>query len=167
MTPGSMRRRPAAAALALAALSFAPARAAETEVVPEPNRPPALSAEQPVNPAASRPGAPVIVSISARLGPTLLNATPEMIIPEFHFIAPNGDAVLLHRELVETSGNDLHFKPSAVIDIPAEAQKKGAVLSGGWSCGRGRYYATMAAYILDAEGGRSNRVKYTIRCNGG
>ncbi len=90
-----------------------------------------------------------------------------MIVPEFHFIAPNGNAVLIHREMVETSANNIHVNPSTAINIPAEAQKKGTVFGGGWNCNTNPYYVTMRAWIMDADGNRSNEVQYTIHCNGG
>ena len=148
-------------------LSTAPSVAAETQLVPEADTPPTLTVEQPKDPVSSKPGGPVLLSMSVRLGPTVLNMTPKTIIPEFHFLAPNGNAVLLHRDLVETSANNYHFNPAAAINVPADVQKKGAVISGGWSCNQGRYYTTLSAYIVDANGNRSNAVRYTVHCNGG
>jgi len=144
-----------------------PLAAAETQVVPEPNVAPTLTVEQPTDPVSSKHGGPVLLSISARLGSQSGNNISEVIIPEFHFVAPNGNAVLLHRELLETSANSTHFNPGVAINIPAEAQKNGAVFSGGWTCNQGQYYVTMSAYIIDADGNRSNSVKYTVHCNGG
>ena len=104
--------------------------AAETEVIPEPTVMPTLTVEQPTNPVSSKPGGPILVSISARLGPSILNVPTETIIPEFHFVAPNGNAVLLHRDLVETSANGFHENPSAPINVSPEAQKRRG--RGGW-----------------------------------
>lgn len=148
-------------------LVSAPAMAAETQLVPEADTPPTLSVEQPKNPVSSKPGGPVLLSVSVRLGPTALNMVPKTIIPEFHFVAPGGNAVLLHRDMVETSANNFHLNPATAINVPAEVQKKGAVISGGWSCNQGQYYATVSAYIMDADGTRSNTVRYTVHCNGG
>ena len=151
-------------------LSSGPLAAAETPVTPEPTVPPTITAEQPTNPVSSKPGGPVLLSISVRMGPQIAIITPQppqMIIPEFHFIAPNGNAVLLHRDLVETSANDFHLNPATAINVPADAQKRGAVISGGLTCGQGQFYATISAYIMDADGNRSNSVKYTLHCNGG
>ena len=159
-------------ACALAALLFScgPLAAAETEVVPDASVAPTLTVEQPANPVASKPGGPLLLSISARLGPQialLAPQKPQTIIPEFHFVAPNGNAVLLHRELVTTSANHLTLNPSEAINIPAEAQKQGAVISGGWNCNTNPYYVKLRAWIMDADGNRSNEVQYTIHCNGG
>jgi hypothetical protein len=151
-------------------VSSAPLTAAETEVTPQPTVAPTLTAEQPVNPVSSKPGGPILVSISVHLGPTsplLNNSTPQTIIPEFNFVAPNGNAVLLHRDMVETSANNLHLNPATAINIPPDAQKHGASIAGGWTCNQGQYYATMTAYIMDADGNRSNAVRYTVHCNGG
>jgi hypothetical protein len=151
-------------------LSSGPLVAAETQVTPEPTVSPTITVEQPTNPVSSKPGGPVLLSISVRLGPQIAIITPQppqMIIPEFHFIAPNGNAVLLHRDLVETSANDFHLNPATAINVPADAQKRGAVISGGLTCGQGQFYTTISAYIMDADGNRSNSVKYTLHCNGG
>lgn len=144
-----------------------PLFAAETQLVPEPDQAPTITVEQPTNPVSTKPGGPVLLSMSARLPPTIMNITPKTIIPEFHFVAPNGNAVLLHRELMETNANNFHINPSAPINVPAEAQKKGAVITGGWSCNEGRYYAKVSAFIMDADGNRSNTITYTVHCNGG
>jgi len=105
--------------------------------------------------------------MSARLGASVLNVTTETIIPEFHFVAPNGNAVLLHREIVNTDANNRKVNPSEAINIPADAQKTGAIVTGGWTCMAAQYYVTMKAYILATDGGRSNTVQYTVHCNGG
>jgi hypothetical protein len=160
----------ACSAAAALLFSYAPLTAAETEVKPEAAVAPTITVEQPVNPVSSKSGGPVLLSVSVRMGPQSSIITPQprqMIIPEFHFIAPGGNAVLLHRDLVETSANDFHLNPATAINIPADAQKHGAVISGGLTCGQSQFYATMSAYIMDADGNKSNSVKYTLHCNGG
>ena len=156
--------------LAVLLLSCCPLAAAETEIVPEPGVAPSITAEQPTSPASSSPGGPLIVSVSVSLpqqGGILAPQIPRMIIPEFHFVAPNGNAVILHSDLVETSANSFHLTPSVAINVPADAQKRGAVITHGMTCGQAPFYATMTAYIMDANGNRSNSVQYTLHCNGG
>lgn len=154
-------------------LSCGPLAAAETQLTPEPTVPPTVTVEQPTNPVSSKPDGPVLVSMSVRLGSApaalalIANAVPQTIIPEFHFVAPNGNAVLLHRDLVETNANNLHVNPATAINVPPDAQKHGAVINGGWTCQQNQYYATISAYIMDADGNRSNSIKYTVHCNGG
>jgi hypothetical protein len=127
-----------------------------------PKSTPAVSAPQ--NPAA----APVLQSITMRMNVPVGNGTVMSVVPDFHFVAPNGNAVFLRRELVDTNGAISQTQiNSETINIPAEAQKKGAVLSGGWRCGVSQYYATLRAYIMDSDGNRSNTLEYTIHCNGG
>lgn len=125
-----------------------------------------MTVEQPTNPVSSKPGGPILVSIGASLGPSIPNVPTQTIIPEFHFVAPNGNAVLLHRDLIETNVNGFRENPYAMINVPPDVQKKGAVILGGFNC-RGRYYVIQSAYIMDADGNRSNSVRYTIHCNGG
>jgi hypothetical protein len=139
----------------------------ETEVPVVKNPPPTLTAVQPVNPVSASPGGPVIQSISAHVPDVGPLGVVRTISPEFHFIAPKGNAVLLHRELVSTSANNLHLDTSSVINIPADAQKKGAVFSGGWNCGTNPYYVTLKVWIMDADGDRSNEAQFTVHCNGG
>lgn len=138
----------------------------ETQVPVTSSSPPTMTAVQPANPMASKPGGPVIQSITAQI-PNRGALTANVIVPEFHFIAPNGNAVLIHREMVETSANNIHVNPSTAINIPAEAQKKGTVFGGGWNCNTNPYYVTLRAWIMDSDGNRSNEVQYTIHCNGG
>jgi hypothetical protein len=151
-------------------LSCCPLAAAETQIAPEQPVAPSFTAEQPTNPVSSKPGGPLIVSVSVSLPPQgglLAPQIPRMIIPEFHFIAPNGNAIVLHSDLVETNANSFHLTPSVAINVPADAQKRGAVITHGMTCGPTPFYATMTAYIMDADGNRSNSVKYTLHCNGG
>ena len=152
----------------LIGLVLSPAALAQTETqVPVTSSlPPTMSAVQPANPVASKPGGPIIQSITAQI-PTRGAVTANLIIPEFHFVAPNGNAVLVHREMVTTSANNIHINPSAAINIPADAQKQGAVVGSGWNCNTNPYYVTLRAWIMDADGNRSNEVQYTIHCNGG
>ena len=41
------------------------------------------------------------------------------------------------------------------------------MFSGGWNCGTNPYYVTVKAWIMDADGDRSNDVQFTVHCNGG
>jgi hypothetical protein len=123
-------------------------------------------------PAAPAPlssaSAPVLQSITMRMNVPAGNGIVVSVVPDFHFIAPNGNAIVLRRELVDTNGAIAQTQiASETINIPAEAQKKGAVLSGGWRCGVAQYYVTLRAYIMDSDGNRSNAIEYTIHCNGG
>ena len=152
------------AVLACSAAAFAN----ETEVIPEKTAPATLTVEQPVNPHGSKPEAPVIQSISARADVRLPNGQMLDIVPDFHFIAPKGNAIVLHREVIDSSApSEVHINPASVITTPPEAQKRGAVVSGGWRCGRQPYYVTAKAVIMDSDGNRSNEVQYTVHCNGG
>ncbi len=148
-------------------LAFGLPSAADTQPSAEYNVQPTLTVTQPTDPVSSKPGSPILISISAHLGPEFNGLPSQTIVPEFHFVAPEGNAVLLHRDLVETDGVNLHINPSSAINIPSEVQKKGAVITGGWSCDHGKYHITFSAYILDSNGGRSNSIKYTLHCNGG
>ncbi len=118
--------------------------------------------------AAQGKGAPVLQSITWRGMVRTPSGAIVDVVPDFHFQAPNGNAVMLRRELVDTDGAFAQTQiAGATINTPAAAQKKGAVLSGGWRCGVSQYYITLRAYILDADGNRSNALRYTIHCNGG
>ena len=148
--------------------SSAAAYAAETIVIPDKIQNATLSVEQPDNPKASKPDAPLIQSISARADVVMPNGVRFDLIPDFHFVAPKGNAVLLHREVVDSSApSTVHFNPASPITTPVEAQKHGAIISGGWRCGPQAYYMTIKAFIMDSDGNRSNEVRYTVHCNGG
>jgi hypothetical protein len=112
--------------------------------------------------------APVLQAVTMRKDVPAGNGLIVSVVPDFHFIAPNGNAIVLRRELVETNGAIAQTQiMSETINIPADAQRKGAVLSGGWRCGVAQYYVSLRAYIMDADGNRSNAIEYTIHCNGG
>jgi hypothetical protein len=116
----------------------------------------------------SAASAPVLQSVTMRMNVPAGNGLVVSVVPDFHFIAPIGNAIVLRRELVDTNGAIAQTQISSeTINIPAEAQKRGAVLSGGWRCGVAQYYVTLRAYIMDSDGNRSNSLEYTIHCNGG
>jgi hypothetical protein len=144
------------------------AYAAETQVIPDKVPPATLSVEQPADPKGSKPDAPIIQSISARTDVRLPNGLMFDIVPDFHFVSPKGNAIVIHREVVDSNAPaQVHLNPAEVITTPPDAQKRGAVVSGGWRCGPAQYYVTVKAVIMDADGDRSNEVKYTVHCNGG
>jgi hypothetical protein len=139
----------------------------ESEVPVAKSPPPSMTAAQPLNPVASKPGAPIIQSLSAQLPDTGPLLVTRLLSTQFHFVAPNGNAVLLHREVAKTSANNVNLSPNQAINIPPDAQKQGAIVTGGWNCNVNAYYVTFRAYIMDADGNRSNEVQYTVHCNGG
>jgi hypothetical protein len=118
--------------------------------------------------APSSAAAPILQAVTIREHVSTGYGTFFDYVPDFHFIAPNGNAIMLRRELVATSGAIAQTQiGSATINIPADAQKKGAVISGGWRCGVQQYYVTLRAFVIDADGNRSNAIEYTMHCNGG
>ncbi|HMI95053.1 MAG TPA: aspartyl protease family protein [Micropepsaceae bacterium] len=148
----------------------AQAAAPEVQLIPQDSQTttPALTVKTPAAGAPSAPGAPILQSVTVRTNVRAANGRVIDVVPDFHFTAPNGNAIIIHRELVDTNGaisqTDI---PDGTIRIPAEAQKKGAVLSGGWTCGKNVYYVTIRAFVMDSDGNRSNPMEYTIHCNGG
>jgi hypothetical protein len=138
----------------------------ETEVPVMKSVPPTMTAVQPVNPVSSKPGAPIIQSVSAQTaGMAILPNS--LISAQFHFVAPNGNAAVLHREVVATSGTNANPAPNQAINIPADQQKLGGAVTVLLTCTDTRYFETFRAYIIDADGNRSNEVRYTVHCNGG
>jgi hypothetical protein len=158
VSPTAMRRR---IAMTMAGLVLTAAILPACQVVPIPG--PAVRA------APARGAAPVLQSVTLRYNVRAANGTVISVVPDLHFTDADGDAVLVKRELVETSGPEprMNVPPSAPIGTPAAAQKKGAVVSGGWVCGKDQYYTTIRAQLLDANGNLSNSLQYTIHCNGG
>lgn len=90
------------------------------------------------------------------------------VVPDFLYMAPSGNAVMLRRELVATDAA-VSQTPirSATINMPPEVQKNGVAISGGWRCGVAQYYVTIRADLVPADGQRSNAVQCTIHGNGG
>lgn len=124
-----------------------------------------------VGPETGKPSsksAPTIQSVTARIRVRTAQGVLLDVVPDVHFIAPKGNAIVLRRELVETNGPFSQTQlRNATINIPPEGQKHGATISGGWRCGVQPYYVTIRATVMDADGERSNPVTYTIHCNGG
>jgi hypothetical protein len=154
----------------IAAEAAAQTTASEVQLIPQESQAtaPRLTVKPPSAGAAPAPGAPILQSVTLRTNVPAANGRIIDVVPDFHFTAPNGNAIIIHRELVDTSGaisqTDI---PDGTIRIPAEAQKKGAVQSGGWTCGKNVYYVTIRAFVMDSDGNRSNPIEYTIHCNGG
>lgn len=90
----------------------------------------------------------------------------DLVQPEIHFHAPNGDARLIREEVVESTGPAFKIE-GGPIDSSAAKQKAGAVYSKDLRCGPGVYHVKVRAYLVDRAGDHSNTVGYTIRCNGG
>jgi hypothetical protein len=125
-------------------------------------------AEPPLRPASPSPATPILQEVVIRANVGNINAPYFSFVPDFHFVAPNGNAAVLHRELVATSGRyDKTLLDNEVINIPAAAQREGAMISGGWRCGSARYSVTSRAYVIDTDGNHSNAIDYTFHCNGG
>lgn len=138
----------------------------ETEVPVARSSPPTITAVQPINPTSSKPGAPVIQSISAQKpeGPL---AIVSLVSTQFHFVAPNGNAAVLHRDVTGTNGTNTNPMPNQAINVPADQQKRGAIATVLSPCTDNSYFVTYKVFIIDAEGNRSNEVQYTLHCNGG
>jgi hypothetical protein len=112
--------------------------------------------------SAQNPG-PVIDSVSMR---TVMQRY-ETIYPEFHFHDPSGTVRFIHREIIATNSPKPLTIRDGVINISAEQQIKGAVYTGGWTCGPETYYVTIQAFVINLDGQKSGAVEYTIHCNGG
>lgn len=124
-----------------------------------------LTVEGPTGPKAG-PGTPILQSITAQYDVRLRSGLRMDVQPQFHFLAPHGDAVRLHRELVETdSAITAAGIRDAMVSIPAARQQAGAVIKGGWPCGPGRYHVTLRAWLEDSGGRRGNALQYTIHCH--
>ena len=160
-------RNLASAVLLSAIFSTVALEQTETSVPVVKSPPPAVTAVQPVNPTASKPGGPIIQSISAQVPDTGPLLVTRAISTQFHFVAPNGNAVLLHRDVATTSANNFTLTPNQAINIQSDAQKQGAMITAGWNCNANAYYVTFKAYLMDSDGNRSNEVQYTVHCNGG
>jgi hypothetical protein len=85
---------------------------------------------------------------------------------DFHFIAPEGNAVYLEQRIIKRD-SDAHWSSGKPIEIPADSQKSGAVVTMRGLCSRlDNNTAELDAYIVDAHGNHSNTVRYTVHCGG-
>jgi hypothetical protein len=106
---------------------------------------------------------PVIDSVTMRT----VTQRYETIYPEFHFHDSSGTVRFIHREIMATNSPKPLTIHDGVINISAEQQIKGAVYTGGWTCGPESYYVTIQAFVMNLDGQKSGVVEYTIHCNGG
>ena len=123
--------------------------------------------EQTAADASSGAGAPLLEWIKGRSSVVTPNGAAVETVPDFRVTAPKGNLVM-RRELVESDGAfGLTQAASYAMDFSAEAHPDGVLPSGGWVCGASKYFITLRTYVIDADGRRSNALRYTIHCNGG
>lgn len=136
----------------------------------------ASTGSQATSATGGAPGAATLGSDAASVSAPVLEAVTfhttleryQTVYPEFHFHDASGMVRYIHRELVETDDPGLTaINADGIIRIPAELQRAGTVFVGDWSCGPGKYYVTIRAFLVNLEGRRSNALQYTIHCNGG
>jgi len=85
------------------------------------------------------------------------------VLQDITFRDPQGDAYKLHYEIVSATTSDLQVE-DGMIDISAQQQKTGVMITGRWNCGGGKYDVTLRVTVLDRKGNESNAVEYTINC---
>jgi hypothetical protein len=123
--------------------------------------------EQTASDASSGAGAPLLEWIKGRSSVVTPDGAAVETVPDFRVTAPKGNLVM-RRELVESDGAfGLTQAASYAMDISADAHPDGVLPSGGWVCGASKYFITLRTYVIDANGRRSNALRYTIHCNGG
>jgi hypothetical protein len=113
--------------------------------------------------ASAQNSGPVIDSVSMRT----VTQRYQTIYPEFHFHDPSGTVRFIHREITATNSPKPLTIRDGVLNISAEQQIKGAVYTGGWTCGPESFYVTIQAFVMNLDGQKSNVVEYTLHCNGG
>ncbi len=113
--------------------------------------------------ASAEDAGPVIDSVTLRT----VTQRYETVYPDFHFHDPSGTVRFIHRAIISTNSPKPLKIQDGVIDISPEQQIKGAVYTGGWTCGPESYFLTVQAFVINLDGQKSNTVEYTIRCNAG
>lgn len=89
-------------------------------------------------------------------------------LPDLHFTPRKAKVVSLRRELVKSSAsNGLEQQVPYSIDVSDAQQDDGALNLDPWTCGADAYFISMRAFVIDADGRRSNAIRYTVHCNGG
>ena len=89
-------------------------------------------------------------------------------LPDLHFTPRKAPVVSLRRELAQSSAsNGLEQQVPYSIDVGQAHQADGALTLQDWDCGTASYFITMRAFVIDADGRRSNAIRYTVHCNGG
>src|ERR1700679_4100823 len=95
--------------------------------------------------ASAQNTGPVIDTVSMRT----VTQRYETIYPDFHFHDPSGTVRFIHREITATSSPKPLTIHDGVINISAQQQMRGAIYTGGWTCGPESYYVTIQAFVMN------------------
>jgi hypothetical protein len=118
--------------------------------------------------APSGADAPILEWVRGRSSVHTADGAVVDVIPDFHIAAAKANLATRRRELVASDGAFADTQAASyAVDIPATLPDDGILAAGGWECGASKYYITLRAYVVDAEGRRSNALRYTVHCNGG
>jgi hypothetical protein len=116
--------------------------------------------------APSGADAPILEWVPGRSTVHAQNGAAVDVIPDFHIAAAKARVATRRRELVDSNGAFADTQ-AASYAVDVAAGPDAALTSGGWECGASKYYITLRSYVIDADGRRSNALRYTIHCNGG
>jgi hypothetical protein len=118
--------------------------------------------------APSGADAPILEWVPGRSTVHAPNGAAVDVIPDFHIAAAKARVATRRRELVDSDGAFADTQAASyAVDVAARAGPDAALTSGGWECGASKYYITLRTYVIDADGRRSNALRYTVHCNGG
>ncbi len=139
-----------------------PAKPPATPPAASPTRAPTPTSRPSASPTPKAPAgaAPVLQSVKLR------NDTSSgslVIYQDITFSDPDGDAYKMDFELVRATTSGVRVA-DGTIDTPSQVQKRGATLTGTWTCGGEQYDVTLRVTILDRAGNRSNAIEYTMEC---
>jgi hypothetical protein len=126
--------------------------------------PPATSAAIAQSGLPTAKNAPHIDSITIRQGHW---AEGILVVREFAFHSPKGNAASIHFEVISTSPSAPDIQNSdRKIQSSAGEQRRGATHIARFNCGAPEtaYSIVERATIIGADGEKSNSVDFTIRC---
>ena len=104
--------------------------------------------------------APVISNVRLRYDKT---SNGMVVYQDIYYQDVNGDAYWLDYTLVSTTADSVTIKDGSTRSSSSQ-QKSGAVDTGVWTCGSGKYSVTLQITVLDEAGHRSNALVYTMNC---
>jgi hypothetical protein len=85
------------------------------------------------------------------------------VMQDINFEDAGGDAYLADYTILSSTNEDISVEDGQV-KVKPEDQKKGAMFSGKWDCGKQNYDVELSLVLGDAKGNKSEPYKYTIVC---
>jgi hypothetical protein len=106
------------------------------------------------------PGAPIVQRVVLRKD---TSTGQEIIYQDVFFTDSEGDVIRWDFAVVSTTNPGITAE-GGLLSIPSSEQKSGAIATGEWGCGGGRYTVTLAVTLTDFNRHHSAPYEYVMKC---